>query len=246
MTSYVLPNGWELADRRLELLESCHDPTSIRLAKRLGAGGTCLEAGAGHGSFAHWLAGRGADVLAVDLDTRLIEPASNLEVRELNLVTDELPVGAFDFVHTRLVLIHVPERELVLPKLVAALRPGGLLLVEEDDTYPIEAASTGPYRAAWDAFLELTVEAGLDPNWARGLPERLLDLGLVDVGAEVDVQFFPGGSPPARFWGMTWLQVRDRVGAVLDGGRLALEDPTRWFHGPAKFSVWGQRPAAGA
>jgi SAM-dependent methyltransferase len=242
VTSYVLPNAWELAEPRLELLERCHDPTSIELATRLRAGGRCLEAGAGHGSFARWLAGRGADVLAVDVDARLIEPAPNLEVRELNLVTDELPAGEFDFVHTRLVLIHIPEREIVLPKLIAALRPGGLLLVEEDDTYPIDAASTGPYRAAWDAFLELTCEAGLDPNWARGLPERLLDLGLADVGADVNVQFFAGDSLPARFWAMTWLQVRERVGAVLDGGRLALEDPTRWFHGPAKFSVWGRRP----
>ena len=244
--SYALPNAWELAERRLELLEVCHDPASIRLAERLGAGGDCLEAGAGHGSFARWLAWRGARVLAVDIDARLLEPGPGLEVRELDLVNDELPAGAFDFVHTRLVLIHVPERELVLRKLAAAVRPGGLLLVEEDDTYPIEACASGAYRAAWDAFLELTGNAGLDPHWARDLPERLHDLGFADVGAEVDVQLFRGDSPPARFWALTWVQARDRVGAVLDGGRLALEDPTRWFHGPAKISAWGRRPAADA
>ena len=244
--SYALPNAWELAGERLELLEACHDATSMRVAERLGAGGDCLEAGAGHGSFARWLAGRGARVLAVDIDARLLEPGPGLEVRELNLVTDELPAGAFDFVHTRLVLIHIPERDEVLRKLVAALRPGGLLLVEEDDTYPIEAASAGAYRAAWDAFLAMTCEAGLDPHWARELPERLADLGLDDVGAEVDVQFFPGGAPAARFWAMTWMQARERVGAVVDGGRLALEDPSRWFHGPAKVIAWGRRPAAAA
>jgi len=244
--SYVLPNAWELAERRLELLAACHDPDSIRLVERLGAGGDCLEAGAGHGSFARWLAARGDDVLAVDLDVQLIEPGPGLRVQALNLATDPLPRAAFDFVHTRLVLIHIAERDAVLRKLIAALRPGGLLLVEEDDTYPIEAAATGAYRAAWDAFLELTRSAGLDPHWARGLPERLGDLGLVDVGAEVDVQLFPGGSEPAQFWALTWAQVRERVGAVLDGGRIALEDPSRWFYGPAKVSAWGRRPAAAA
>ena len=39
------------------------------------------------------------------------------------------------------------------------------------------------------------------------------------LDAEVDVQFFPGGSLPARFWGMTWLQVRDRVGLVCHRNR---------------------------
>jgi SAM-dependent methyltransferase len=244
--SYALPNAWELAERRLELLEASHDADSIRFAEALGIGPDwdCLEAGAGHGSFARWLAGRARSVLAVDLDVRLLEhlEAPNLEVRSLNLATEALPPAAFDLVHTRLVLIHVPERERALRNLVSAVRPGGFLLVEEDDTYPIEATATGDYRRAWDAFVAMTVESGLDPHWARGLPERLGELGLVDVGAEVDDQFFPGGSVPARFWSLTWVQARERIGDVVDGGHAELQDPRRWFHGPAKFSVWGRRP----
>ena len=250
MKGYVLPNAWELADRRLALLEACHDPASIRRAEALGVrpGWRCLEAGAGHGSFARWLAGQTGDVLAVDLDVRLLEDLDvpGLEVRQLDLAADELPREQFDFIHTRLVLIHVPERERALRQLVAALRPGGILMLEEDDTYPIEGAATGPYREAWDAFLQMTVDAGLDPHWARSLPERLRALGLADVGAEIDSQFFPGGSLPAQFWSLTWQQVRERVGEVLDGGRAALEDPERWFYGPAKVIAWGRRPAAAA
>ena len=113
--SYALPNAWELAERRLELLEASHDADSIRFAEALGIGPDwdCLEAGAGHGSFARWLAGRARSVLAVDLDVRLLQhlEAPNLEVRSLNLATEALPPAAFDLVHTRLVLIHVPERE---------------------------------------------------------------------------------------------------------------------------------------
>jgi trans-aconitate methyltransferase len=40
----------------------------------------------------------------------------------------------FDLVHARLVLVHVPDRARALATMVAALRPGGWLLVEDADT----------------------------------------------------------------------------------------------------------------
>ena len=42
--------------------------------------------------------------------------------------------GTFDLVHARLVLVHVPDRARALATMVAALRPGGWLLVEDADT----------------------------------------------------------------------------------------------------------------
>jgi SAM-dependent methyltransferase len=247
VTSYAFPNAWELARRRLALLEVCHDPSSIRHATALGVGPgwRCLEAGAGGGSFARWLAarvGESGSVVAADIDTRLIEGLANLEVRETDLATDDLEVGEFDFVHTRLLLIHMPEREEVLRRLAAALRPGGILMVEEDDVYPILGSATGDYRDGWDAFLAVTSEAGVDPVWARTLPERLDGLALRDVDAAVDTQFFRGGAPPAEFWSLTWLQVRDRADAdAIDRGRAALADTAHWYHGPAKLIVQGRR-----
>jgi hypothetical protein len=72
---YTFPNAWEFARRRLELLEACHDPGSFRRAAALGVGPgwRCLDAGAGGGSFARWPAERTGDVLAVDVDVRLVE-----------------------------------------------------------------------------------------------------------------------------------------------------------------------------
>jgi SAM-dependent methyltransferase len=247
MTSYAFPNAWELARHRLELLEASYDPSSFRYAEALGVGPgwRCLDAGAGGGSVAGWLASRVGErgrVVAADIDTRLIEDlaAPNLEVRQMDLCADELEVGGFDFVHTRLVLIHLPAREAVLRRLVDALRPGGVLMVEEADIYPVLGTATGDYRDGWDAFLAATPD--LDPAWARGLPERLDRLGLRDVDAEVDSQFFRGSSPPADFWSLSWSQVRDRTDAhAIDRGREALADTTRWYHGPATHIVWGRR-----
>src|ERR1039458_7122444 len=39
----------------------------------------------------------------------------------------------FDLVHARLVLVHVPQRAQALAAMVAALKPGGWLLLEEAD-----------------------------------------------------------------------------------------------------------------
>jgi SAM-dependent methyltransferase len=249
---YALPNDWQRAGERLALLEACHDAATFHRAQALGvdAGWTCLEAGAGHGSVARWLAqqvGPSGRVVATDLDVTLLREieAPSLEVRRLDLVADDLPTGAFDFVHTRLVLLHIPAREEVLRRLVAALRPGGVLLLEEDDIHPVLATARGDYREAWEAFLRLMAEAGTDPEWARDLPERLGRLGLVDVDAEVQGQLFRGGSDPARFWSLTWHQTRGRALAlgipaeVVDSGRAALANRERWFHGPAKIVTWG-------
>ncbi|HEY1273352.1 MAG TPA: methyltransferase domain-containing protein [Thermoleophilaceae bacterium] len=248
-----LPNEWELAETRLELLEASHDPSSIQRATALGVGPgwDCLEAGAGHGSFARWLAsrvGESGSVLAVDIDTRLLEGIEGVEVRRMDLAADELPREAFDFAHSRLVLMHIPSRDEVLRRLTEALRPGGLLMVEEDDSLTVQMSPDGPYREAWHAFVEVMSAAGTDPAWARDLPRRLDSLGLDDVDAEVVAQLFRGRSDPARFWSLSWLQTRERVVAagvpadLVDSARAALEDPGQWFHGPSKIMAWGRRP----
>jgi SAM-dependent methyltransferase len=245
LDSYALPR--ELARRRLDLLGACYDESSFARAHALGVrrGWRCLVAGAGGGSFARRLAARVGDsgrVVAADTDARPLEAraAPNLEAQQVDLRTDELEAGAFDFVHMR----DVRARPEILRRLAAALRPGGILMVETDDVYPILQTATGDYRDGWDAYLAVTSEA---PTRAHVLPERLDELGLRHVDAEVDTQLFRGGSVPAEFWSLTWLQVRRRTDEdAIDRGRAALADTARWYFGPAKLTVWGRRSATGA
>ncbi len=218
---YVVPNSRPQARRRLELLEACYDPASFGRADLLGVreGWRCLDAGAGNGSFARWLSARtgpAGSVLAADLDTRLLADVTepNIEVRRLDLASDPLPGGGFDFIHTRMVLMHIPAREQVLGRLCAALRPGGILMLEEQDGFPVPAATTGAYRDAWLAFARACRAGGTDPDWAHDLPLRLRRHGLDGVGAELDVPLFRGGSTQAQFWSLTWQQARDRIAAV--------------------------------
>ena len=116
---YVFSNAWEMADRRLEALELEHDPTTKRraLATGLKSGWRCLEVGAGRGSIVRWLSdvvGSSGHVSAVDIDTRFLDELSsgNVEVHRLDVVNDALPIAQFDFVHTRVLLMHLPERGL--------------------------------------------------------------------------------------------------------------------------------------
>ncbi len=140
MTDYMLDNAWRQARERLAALEAWLDPGTTRHLEALGvgAGWRCLEVGAGGGSVAAWLGARvgpSGYVLATDIDTRFLDAlaAPNVEVRQHDIVTEALPEGAFDLVHARAVLEHLPQHERALGRMAAALKPGGWLLVEDVD-----------------------------------------------------------------------------------------------------------------
>lgn len=257
VSTYAFVNQWEHAGRRLEVLQESLDPASRRrlLGVGVGPGWRCLELGAGRGSIARWLAeqvGPTGHVVATDIDPRFLEPLAggNLEVRRHDLLHDELPAGPFDLLHTRLLLMHLPARDEILPKLASALKPGGRILLEEHDAFPILALSAGAYRKVWEAFLPVLAAAGTKSFWARDLPGRLQRLGYTHVSAEVQVPMFAGGSPQAEFWTITWNQVRDRIlargaqPADLEQAIADLADPTRWFVSSAMIAVSGRRPGS--
>jgi ubiquinone/menaquinone biosynthesis C-methylase UbiE len=147
-STYLLDNANAKADTRMDVLARLYDESTQRALERVGvgAGWHCLEVGGGGGSVARWLAARvGAKgrVLCTDINTRIIEghrgnTPENLEVQSHDIANDPLPDAAFDLVHARLVLIHVPQRERALERMVAALKPGGWLVIEDFDSASIQ------------------------------------------------------------------------------------------------------------
>lgn len=250
---YTLPNEWGFANERLALLGAAYDPGSIALAQRLGvgAGWRCLEAGAGGGSFARWLCGAalpGGRVLAVDADPQHLSDLADHggEVVQIDLVTGELPSAAFDFIHTRFVLLHIAERDIVVRRLVRALAAGGVLLLEEGDGLGVINEMPGAFGEVWRAFARSTEAAGANQAWARELPTRLEALGLDDIHAEAEIPMFRGGSPMARMWSLTWAQLHDRLvamgiaPAVVADAKAELADEQRWFYAPPTVRAWGR------
>src|SRR5437879_10403845 len=96
------------------------------------------------------LAGR---LLAINIDPRFLETLKvpNLEVRRHDIVSDPLPEETFDLIHARLVLVHLPQWQKVLQRLISVLKPGGWLLDEEFDS---ESVPAEPSTSAGEAFLD--------------------------------------------------------------------------------------------
>ena len=136
--AYAFRNSVTGQRDRLRALEAVLDGgTFRRLAEcGLGPGWNCLEVGAGAGSVANWLAervGLSGWVLATDLDTALLDDLVHppIAVQVHDVMTDPLPEARFDLVHARLLLAWLPDPALALRRLVAALKPGGWLVVED-------------------------------------------------------------------------------------------------------------------
>ncbi len=177
-STYLLDNAAPQASARFDALSALFDAGTIRHLEnlRVGPGWNCLEVGGGGGSIANWLAARVGNtgrVLVTDLDPRFLDASnfSNVEIRRHNIVTDPLPDAAFDLIHARLVLIHVPEREEVLARLVAALKPGGWIVEEEFDSQSLHCdlvQMPGEVQLKTQAAVfRLLDEQGVERRWGR-------------------------------------------------------------------------------
>jgi SAM-dependent methyltransferase len=206
--NYLLANNSPEAPKRFVALAELFDAGTVRHLETCGVsrGWVCLEVGGGGGSIARWLADRvgpTGHVVVTDIDTRFLEPLkhSGIEVRHHNIVTDPPLETAFDLVYTRLVLMHLPQREQAMENMISALKPGGWLVVEEYDTAsmpPDPVTSTGEvFLKAHSAMLKFFDDGGVDRRYGRKLFASLRTHGLSQVRAEARVFMFKGGSPGA-------------------------------------------------
>lgn len=267
MDRYLFNNTDRRAEQRFSSLESLFDDwTTLHLeATGIDSGWRCLEIGAGGGSIARWMmerAGPSGHVLATDLDTRYLEPLGqdagpNLTVQQHNIVSDPLPEAAFDLIHERLVLIHVPERDAVLPKLVSALRPGGWLVLESFDEGLVDRRELLPDLdhipnavKLYAIQQQLLAERGADTRVGRRQFYQLRELGLEDVGAAGCTRIGSGGSAISTLLQANFAQIRvEAIGAGLatddeyDRGLMELNDAAATFSLPMLITAWGRQPS---
>jgi SAM-dependent methyltransferase len=262
MRDYAFDNGWHRARERLATLEAIYDPPTRRHLEALGVGPgwRCLEVGAGGGSIAAWLAervGPGGAVVATDIDPRFLAPLATptLAVLRHDIAAEDLPAGEFDLVHARHLLAHLAEPGRALARLVAALRPGGRLLVEESDF-----ASRVPDPATVDAALMARCERaywravagrGMDPTYGRRLYAAVRARGLEELGAAGRVRVVRGGTPEAHLLQVSFAQLHDSLlatglvtAADLDRFAALRDDADAVWLGPTFVSVWGRKPPA--
>lgn len=251
------------AATRFAALSALFDATTQRhLADRgVAPGWHCLEVGGGGGSIARWLAervGPGGRVLATDVDTRFLETIElpNVEVRRHDITRDSLADGAFDLIHTRMVLMHLPSRDQVLSRLRSALKPGGWLVCEEFDRVsapPDPDLSPGDIvLKTHDAMGRVHHDQGVAPQYGRLLFGRLRGMGLIGLGAEARLVMVQSGSWSARLLRASYERRRR---AMIDAGYVTEEDfdadlarmdaADFMTPSPLMWSVWGRRPSEG-
>jgi ubiquinone/menaquinone biosynthesis C-methylase UbiE len=267
MKPYIFDNAVESETaERFASLDALYNFRTFRFLETAGIapGWHCLEVGGGSGSVAAWMADRvgpTGHVLVTDIEPRFIERSrrlkpANVELRRHDVGADPLPEGAFDLIHARLVLQHVPHRHQALASLVAALKPRGWLVIEEfdgriiDRTIPVaDPVDAGRYSKMVRAVTRLMDERGFEADWPRRLYQRLKAAGLREVGMEGHLAVRESGSPGVRLDAANFNQVceeaiakelitRAEVDALLE--RLAAPDFA--VFSPLMFTAWGRAP----
>lgn len=247
--------AWSEERRRLGSIELTWDPFTKGHIDDLGITGDwrCLEVGGGGGSIARWLCERASSVVATDLDTRFLDEidAPNLDVRRHDVTADPLDEETFDLVHSRLLLEHLAARDEALKRMVAALKPGGVLLAEDYDwaTGTTSFPADETYTKVTTAVLGLMGANGYDAGYGRRLPDLLEAHGL-ETGCEGHVLVLTRESPARDFYRLSLEQVR---GALVASGALSdddvtgviarLDDPGFRVLSPIMLSAWGRKPS---
>jgi SAM-dependent methyltransferase len=263
--TYAFDNALDVQRQRLQALETLLDPGTIHQLEARGVrrGWRCLEVGAGGGAIAGWLCARVApegSVLATDLDTTPLREMShpNLEIRVHDVRRDELPEGEFDLIHLRLVLAWLADPSTALRRLIAALKPSGLLVAEEMDFVSVvvdprvAAASASLFARVVDAHNDVLAAAhAFDPAYGRRLAGDLEDAGLVEIGCEGRASMWHGGGAGGRAWQLTFIQLREALiasGGVaedeVDAAVALCDNPDLRFMSQLCVTAWGRPPTS--
>ena len=166
---------------------SCWQNAGITIGSRV------IDLGAGPGYAAIDLAeivGPGGKIVAVERSANFARSLReriqsrglrNLDVYELDLMTDELPAGSYDFSWCRWVASFVTDPKLLIQKLSGVLGKGGVALFHEYAHYlswrfiprvPSQERFAAEVQASWEA-------AGGKADIAMDLPAYLLENGFI-------------------------------------------------------------------
>jgi ubiquinone/menaquinone biosynthesis C-methylase UbiE len=261
--SYVLRGG-QAGAARLRLINRVKWPTTERLLGTAGlrAGMRALDLGCGGGAVTLKMAalvGSEGEVVGIDLDPSILRLAqqeadgSKLPVTFRHLEAEELnEESSYDFAYARYLMSHLRHPERALEFMVRALRPGGLLAVE-DVFFPGHICY--PPNAAFDRYLELyqaVVRAkGADSAIGPRLMGMALDAGLVDVQVELIVPTFREGEGK-RVAQVTMEHIREavldvelatstEVDTVVTGLKAFADDERTLMSIAPTFQVWGRK-----
>jgi len=108
--------------------------------------------------------------------------AELVEFRQGDVLNADLEWGAYDVAHTRFVLEHVPDPLRVVQTMVRAVRPGGRLILADDDHDVLRLWPESPgFAELWRAYMRTYDRIGNDPFIGRRLVQLLQQAGAQPV-----------------------------------------------------------------
>lgn len=151
--------------------------------------------------------------------------------------------GGFDVAHARFILEHVPDPQAVVAAMVRAVRPGGRVVLEDDDHDLLRLWPEVPsFERLWRAYVRTYDRLGNDPYVGRRMVALLHDAGAEP--AKNDMLFFGScaGHPAfpdfvANFVGL----VEGAPEEILAGSTLTRAELDT---GLADFKSWSRLPDA--
>ena len=176
---------------------------------------------------------------------------------ESDLLAARLPRAEYDLVFARWVFLFLPDPVAHLRKLVATLKSGGLLAIED---YHRETWALVPRPPEWADFLAADhaffASQGADASVGSRLPEMYRRVGLKVVEVVPTVKVGGPGSPVWRWVTTYFLSVADRYAqcaplTVESTARLrrswlaAGRRPASVMIAPAVLDVVGRKPGGG-
>jgi SAM-dependent methyltransferase len=250
---------------RLRAQARLWDPTAHALFDRLRIrrGATVLEIGPGAGSLHAELRARvRGPVDAVEPSPVFVRTPARLAARDgyghgrvwhANLADTALPRAHYDVIFARWVFLFLPDPARHIRQLAAALKPGGVLAIED---YQRETLRMIPTPDTWERFLAADraffATQGGHASIAGHLPSLLTRAGLQTVDVTPTIRSGHPGSPVWTWLSTYFLDILDRLVGL--GGFTAADarslrrhwlaagrQPSSLLIGPAVIDVVGRK-----
>jgi len=132
-----------------------------------------------------------------------------------------------------------------------AVRPGGWLLIEEDDmgsmlSVDVTDSSAAPFAAIFRSAIDTLREKRiLDYYFGRRVRGLVEELGFSDIGQEGWTCIARGGEPLALYQAMTGPVLVSRGIITREQNNILqryLQDPTFYYPFYTLFCAWGRKP----
>ncbi len=241
---------------RLSLLNDLLNVGSLR-ELHLQGGERILDVGSGLGQLSRAMARvTGVRVLGIERSAAQLAEAERqaaqageaalVEFRQgdaLQLPLRDDEWGAFDLAHTRFLLEHLREPLPVVQAMVRAVRPGGRIVLEDDDHDLLRLWPEPPgFTALWQAYQRSYEHLGNDPVIGRRLVSLLAAAGAVPVRNTFVFFGSCAGAPHFAHY------VENLIG-VINGARTTvveagLLDATHFDSASAALRAWSRTSTA--